>query len=566
VLPTSKSHGMILSGALMVLALALIACPASAGDGWITGTVSESGGSIFGIPIPGDPISGATVTLVGSSNSVNTDSNGDYNITVPAGNCTLQVSASGFNSQTSGTIKVTEGNTTANQDFIMERPSGNLTGTVTDYDDGAPISYAIITYQSGGLLPPTAMTDSSGRYLLSNLPVGSLKMSLTVLPPYLSQNFSVPIKAGFTSTKDFSLRAISYIVMAVKDSGGKPLPGATVTAGTNTNTTDTSGAVSFVVAPGSYQVEVAAEGYTTAKLTIAVEKGNITSSEVRLSKIGGGGGAIGGGGSMLLVAGAAAGVVVVLGLIGFMMMRKKKKAPAGSSPGSTATGPAPAFGAPAAPGEQAPWETGPVPGRPKTEAEKMKEWADYERMYGRPHPESPGWVSGGAAMNAPKPKCPIDDIVVSYEPYSGQYFCSKCHERYPAEKVFGQAEPSQQPAPAPRPQYQPPSETQYAPSGPQQQPSWTTQTQTAQPGAPPLPMPLSGEQPLPPPPEAPQPPPTAAPMEAQLVQGGGEVPEAKPLEAEAILPDAGPVFNLPPPVSYEDGTLPPPPRKPPEEK
>ena len=54
-------------------------------------------------------------------------------------------------------------------------------------------------------------------------------------------------------------------------------------------------------------------------------------------------------------------------------------------------------------------------------------------------------------------------------------------------------------------------------------------------------------------------------MEAQPVAGDEEVPEAKPLEAEMIPPGTGPVFNLPPPVSYEDGTVPPPPHKPPED-
>jgi hypothetical protein len=54
-------------------------------------------------------------------------------------------------------------------------------------------------------------------------------------------------------------------------------------------------------------------------------------------------------------------------------------------------------------------------------------------------------------------------------------------------------------------------------------------------------------------------------MEAQPVAGDEEVPEAKPLEADVIPPGTGPVFNLPPPVSYEDGTVPPPAHKPPEE-
>jgi hypothetical protein len=528
----------------MVIALALVACPVSAGDGWITGTVSRSGGS-------GDPIPGATVTLSGTSSSVSTDSNGNYNIKVPAGDCTLQVSASGFNSQTSGALTVTEGNTTGGIDFHLEKPSGNLTGTVTDVDDETPIPGATISYPSGGPPAPTVQTDSGGRYLLSGLPVGTLTINLTISPPYENQSINYPIKAGVTSTKDFKLKAITHIAITVKGSGGKPLPGATVDAvgstSTITNTTDPSGLAILEVGPGTYNVEVTAEGYTTAKLTILAEKGKTTPSTVSISKTGGGGGTNGGGSSMLLVAGAAAAVVVVLGVVAFMMIRKKKKASAGNAAGPAGTGSAPAPGAPAAPGQQSTWDTEPVSGRPKTEAEKRKEWADFERMYGRPHPEAPGWVGGAASLNAPKPKCPIDDVAVSYEPYSGMYFCSKCHERYPAERVFGQEQAPPQPAQAPRPQYHPPPEPQYVPSGPQQQPSWAAQVPATDTMA------------------APASPPTAAPMEAQPVAGYEQVPEAKPREADVIPPGTGPVFNLPPPVSYEDGTVPPPPHKPPEE-
>lgn len=573
-LPTSKPHSKIMSGVILIIALAASASPACAENGWITGTVSQSGGTIFGIPIPGDPIAGATVAAVGTTQSTQTSPDGSYNLTVPVGNHSLQASATGFNSKTSGPITVTAFNTTAYQDFILERPSGNLTGTVVDADDGAPINLVIISYPSGGLLPPSAITDSSGRYLITNLPVGALQMNLTTLPPYGSFNFTVQIRAGQTTNKNFELRALSYIITVVKDSGGKPIPGATVTAGNYTGTTDASGSFMLEVRSGSYDMQVTADGYTTAKLQVAVEKGQISTHEVKLPKTGGGGGTAGGGGTMLLVAGAAAGVVVVLGAVGFVLMRKKKKAAAAARPGMPGSGMAPpAYGAAATSGQPFGEDVIPVPGRPKTQAEKMKEWADFERMYGRPHPEAPGWVSGASAHNAPKPKCPVDDVVVSFEPYSGQYFCSKCHERYPAEKVFRHDQaPPQQPSMAPRPSYQPPAASPYAPSGPQEQPSWATQTQTTPMAAPPFqPSPLPPPPPPPPPPatadatlQASQAIPTGAPMEAQPVMNDGEVPEAKPMEADVIPPGTGPVFNLPPPVNYEDGTVPPPPHKPPQ--
>lgn len=601
-LDTSKTQGMILSGALVILALVMASGPVWAADGWITGTVYQSAGTIPGIPIPGDPIAGATVTVTGAANSVRTDAGGNYNITVPAGNCTLQASATGFNTKTSGAIVVTEGETESGHDFILEKPSGNLTGTVTDIDDGVPISMAILTYISNGLPKDVELTDASGRYLFEGLPVGPASFNITALG-FKTIDFTFSIKAGQTGTKDFRLEAFTYFVMTVKDSGGKPLPGATVNVGNWTNTSDSLGMAILDVRPGSYNVEVSAEGYTAAKMQVTIQKGQLIAQyEAKLPKASTGGGAIGGGNSMLLVGGAVAAVVVVLGIVGFMFMRKRK------SKAGAAGGPAGAAGGAAAAPGQAPWENEPAPGQPKTEQQKRKEWAEFERMYGRPHPEAPGWVGGGqaAAYNAPKPMCPVDDVVVSFEPYSGMYFCSHCHERYPAEKVFGpHAEPSQT-VQAPRPASQPPAETQYAPSGPQQQPTWATQTaaeaETAA-GAvqapmqrpmpppagvtapmppppqsyPPLPPPPVAPAPMPPPPQSyPMPPPpayappqappapAAAPVEARPVADEGRTPEARPVEGDAVPPDAGPVFNLPPPVSYEDGTVPPPPHRPPQ--
>jgi hypothetical protein len=65
----------------------------------------------------------------------------------------------------------------------------------------------------------------------------------------------------------------------------------------------------------------------------------------------------------------------------------------------------------------------------------MNEWREYEKMYNRPHPEAPGWVSGGPQSTV-NPRCPMCKTSVQFEPYSGGYYCSKCNERYRAEQVL----------------------------------------------------------------------------------------------------------------------------------
>lgn len=605
-LPTSNKYGRILSGIILIVALAAIACPASAENGWITGTVSESGGTIFGIPISGDPISGATVQPTGTAYSATTDASGEYNLTVPPGNYTLFVSARGFNSKTSDSVKVTAGNTTSMVDIVLEKPSGTLTGTVTDADDMTPISFVMISYPDGGLLPPSAITDGSGKYTITGLPVGTLTMNLTALPPYSSYDFTVDIKNGKTTTKDIQLKAVCSISVIVQNSDGKPLEGATVTAGTYSGTTDALGLCTLDVKPGVYTVEVKASGYESGKKQVTVSKGSPQAFIAKLPKS-----AAAGGATTLLLVVIVVVIAAVAGIGGFMFLKKRKKA-AAQAAGAAGAGMAP--GAPGAPG-QPPAIAGPggqpgIPPPPKTHEEKMKEWADYERMYGRPHPESPGWITNPATLHVVKPKCPVDDIVVSFEPYSGQYFCSKCRERYPAEKVFppdhmpaqgppvapmgapppqfgqptygvppgpagapgGPLPPPPQPQAAPAP---PPPETDspepqgspYASLGHQEQPSWSTQTVAAP--APPSPPPQQVYIPpaLPPPPgqppaAPPAPPPQAPPIEAEPVAGDHKVLEASLVHDEVVPPDVGPVFNLPPPKDYDADTEQRPPSKP----
>lgn len=597
-LPTSNKYGRILSGIILIIALAAIACPASAENGWITGTVSESGGTIFGIPIPGDPISGATVQPTGTAYTATTNADGEYNLSVPAGNYTLFVSARGFNSKTSGTVKVTAGNTTSMVDIVLEKPSGNLTGTVTDLDDGTPVSFVMISYPTGGLLPPSAITDTNGKYTITGLPVGTLTMNLTALPPYNSYDFTVDIKNGKITTKDIQLKAICSIYVILKGSDGKPLEGATVTAGSYSGTTDGLGMCTLDVKPGVYTVEIKAPGYETGKKQVTVSKGSPQMITAQLPKS-----AAAGGATTLLLVLVVVVIAAVAGIGGFMFLKKRKKA-AAQAAGAPGAGMAPA--APGAPGQPS-MTAGPggqqgIPPPPKTQEEKMKDWADYERMYGRPHPEAPGWITNPATLHVVKPKCPVDDVVVSFEPYSGQYFCSKCRERYPAERVFPPGQmpaqgppgappvapppqfgqptygvppgpagaPGGLPPPPPQPQAAPaptPPETDslapqvspYASLGHQEQPSWSTQTVAAPSPPPPPPQqvyipPALPQPPAQPPAAPPAPPPKAAPVEAEPVSGVQNVLEASLVHDNVVPPNAGPVFNLPPPKDYDAET------------
>ncbi len=234
---------------------------------------------------------------------------------------------------------------------------------------------------------------------------------------------------------------------------------------------------------------------------------------------------------------------MLFGVLGLFPWKKKKTDSA--APGSTAP-----FG------QGAP---GMAPTPQKTQAEKMKEWMDYERMYGRPHPEAPGWVTpGGAAANAPKPKCPVDEITINYEPFTGQYFCSKCGQRYTAEQVFRKEdELLEHSRPAEGTGTASAEESEKLPAGEKLElssapPSWSTEhgesVHTGPEASEPAAAPLQA-------PPAPAPP-KATPMEASPVTSNEPVLEASPVVPEGINPAAGKLFNMPAPIDYSE--LPPP--------
>jgi hypothetical protein len=535
-------------GTLVAVAfLAFLVFPSLAGaeDGWISGTITSG--------ILGDPMGGATVSVQNTTFSGTTDAAGYYNLSVPPGNYTVKASATNYADKTSGVLRVTAGNTTGYSTYL-EKLKGSLSGRITDYDDGTPIQYVSVTPEGWFL---GAMTDADGRYSFDSLDVGSYKMNLTPLPPYGATNFTAVIKAGQNVVKDLRLKAVSLVVFTVKDTGGKPLLGATVTVGNYTTTTDVDGLATLEVAPYHYVWKVQADGYKTVIQDDTVNKGDIKAYQVTMTKVSSGGG---GAGIPLAIVGGGVAAILVVVLIVVIFMRRKK-APSG--------GPAGAPGAPGAPGEAG--ALGAPPGQ-KTQAQKMKDWADFEKMYGRPHPDAPGWVSAGAAAaSAPKPKCPKDGGSVTFEPFSGQYFCSKCDERYTAEQVFRKEDQVlEESRPAEAPKTVPGAEEpDKIPAGEKlelsaAQPTWALehgQTMTGEDYVAPGAAAPQGAAP-PPAPEAASPPPAAAPMEAAPVSDDEQAAEAA--TPEGVNPEAGPLFSMPKPIDYTDLPPPPPPKEPPK--
>ncbi|MFL7869049.1 MAG: S8 family serine peptidase [Anaerolineales bacterium] len=230
--------------------------------GTLEGTVTDASNS--------NPISGATVTIVGGA-STTTNASGFYQLTnVAQGTYDVTASATGYDPSTANGVVVTAGNTTT-QDFALNAAApttGTLEGTVTDASTTLTISGATVTIVGGA----STTTNSSGFYQFTNVAQGTYDVTASASGYNPSTANGVTVTAGSTTTQDFALTASptgtihvgalsgsstvrrnnwsATVVVTVHDSGHNPVANITVTGdwsgasfngGSNTCVTDGSG-------------------------------------------------------------------------------------------------------------------------------------------------------------------------------------------------------------------------------------------------------------------------------------------------------------------------------------
>ncbi len=251
----------------LALLVTLVAAPALGENGRILGRVSEEQ-VLFGMPIAGDPISGATITVTGTTQTATTDADGKYNLSLPEGNYTLKVTATGFIDKTTSEVAVTANNTTT-ANVLLSKPRGNLTGKVTD-EAGNPIAMTSLEHDDGSLLGISTYTATDGTYTLKGLPVGTISIKVT---PFAGSpfNISVTIANGQTTTKDITVK--TPVIVKVVDPDESPIAGASVNLGELSGTTDVNGTVTLQTKPGTYTLTVSAPGYATYSKPATVDKG-----------------------------------------------------------------------------------------------------------------------------------------------------------------------------------------------------------------------------------------------------------------------------------------------------
>jgi hypothetical protein len=216
--------------------------------------------------------------------STTTSVSGAYTLSdVPAGEAQVTVAASGYATEVRQAM-VTGGQTTT-LNVGMARP-GDVAGTVTNSQSGAPVSGATIGYPGG-----VTVTDATGRYSITGLPAGSHDVTFAATG-YSSQDRTVTVTAGGTTTLDVALApTTTFVTGEVRDSVSQAvLAGATVSVDIGqTTTTDAQGRYRIDLLPGTYQVTASAAGHVSSSGTAVVNGGSYATLDFSLAPTAGSG-------------------------------------------------------------------------------------------------------------------------------------------------------------------------------------------------------------------------------------------------------------------------------------
>lgn len=257
-------------------------------DATIVGTVTDS--------ITGFPISGALVEAIRGGQvrySDTTASDGSYSLTgVQPSNYTLEVSASGYQTQSVGVNPKNNEITTVN--FQLIQHGGEIDGIVIDASTTLPISGATVRILQGTNLILQTSTNGAGFYSAPNLAPGDYIVEATA-SGYQTQIQGAIVEINAITTANFALESnpgnISGIVIDALTTN--PIVGALVEVFEGTiliGFADTDASGNYTISslpPGNYTVNASATGYQSKIVEASVASNSTTTVNFALSQLAG---------------------------------------------------------------------------------------------------------------------------------------------------------------------------------------------------------------------------------------------------------------------------------------
>lgn len=180
----------------------------------------SSAGALSGVvraAAGGTPIAGATVTAVNRDTGLlaqaTTAAEGSYALGLAAGRYDATAVAFGYDPLTEGPIEIVTGTTTT-QDFdLTAKPTGTLTGQVTEEGTGAPLTATVTVLNT----PVTVATDPATGAYTTSLPVGTYALKATSPGHRVGHASAVTVTEASTVIQDFVLPTAPTILLV--DSG-----------------------------------------------------------------------------------------------------------------------------------------------------------------------------------------------------------------------------------------------------------------------------------------------------------------------------------------------------------
>jgi protocatechuate 3,4-dioxygenase beta subunit len=262
----------------------------------LSGTVRDSSGNA---------VRSATVTVSGGSSTSltdTTDSRGRYAFTrIVPDTYSVSVTASGFVARTFPSVVLTEGDVEV-LDVVLSGQGDATTGVEGFVVDsfGNPVVGARVAVALGPVTGRVDNTDTTGAYLLDNLPPGNYTLTASATG-FTPRTLTVNLAGTTRGRLDFTLTESSSnvngtITGTVSQTDGIGISGVLVrvTAGPSTGhstTTDNDGNYSLADLPeGTYTLTFSRNGYTSRTVTsIEVNAGETTTSDVELAAVSTGG-------------------------------------------------------------------------------------------------------------------------------------------------------------------------------------------------------------------------------------------------------------------------------------
>ena len=242
-------------------------------------------GSLHGVVLP--PESAATVTAVQDTLSVASTTcaaeDGSWTIDgLGVGVYDIVIESSGYGADRSLVdIEVRAGESRDTGTVTLEVPESVISGQITDQDSGAPVSGVQVSL--GGVVD---VTGPGGFFSLPD-PSPGLQTIRAERSYYLPYSALIDVSVSGSAEISMTLVPTGRVEGAITDSGGRPIEGAVVRAGTASSTTNPTGHYLLIhLRPGTYQVRVEVEGYSPARATVDTETGTTSTRDISLEEAG----------------------------------------------------------------------------------------------------------------------------------------------------------------------------------------------------------------------------------------------------------------------------------------